>query len=248
MNKLIQFNFQGNYSQEKQNLFQETQLGDLDKICRYLQVAPKSLGQIKYYVFDTHEGKIDADPNHSISRAVARYNENAVYRFWDKEEDPSFPHELTHLVAHHFTTPYKLHTEVDKANGEKLTIDVEMVSTCFMQEGLAIAVDDIVFKRKLKEDGEYKFTDDWCREQIDKMPKDLTSAMEGFETIPNKIVIPFTASFSKFLLNNYGIEKYKQAYVGQKEIQTIEENIRIIEKVYNLSSKEIINNWMESLF
>jgi hypothetical protein len=244
---LIEFNFQGDFSIELQNLFQDTQLNDLDKICRYLEVDPKILGQIKYFVFDTHQGKIDADPNHSISRAVARYNENAVYRFWDKEEDLSFPHELTHLVAHHFAAPYKLHTEVDQANGEKLTINIEMVSTCFMQEGLAIAVDDILFKRKLREDGEYKFTDDWCREQFDKMPKSLTEAMKGFETIPNRIIIPFTASFSKFLLNKYGIEKYRQVYIGQKETQTIEENIIIVEGIYNLSSERLWDYWKQSL-
>lgn len=246
MDELIKFNFQGDFSQDKQNLFQKTQLGDLDKICHYLQVDQKTLGQIKYFVFDTHQKKIDADPNHSISRAVARYNENAIYRFWEKEEDPSFPHELTHLVAHHFTTPYKLHTEVDQANGEKLTIDIEMVSTCFMQEGLAIAVDDIVFKRKLKEDGGFKFIDDWCREQMDKMPKSLTEAMEGFETIPNKIIIPFTASFSKFLLNNYGLKKYKQAYIGQKETQLIKENIKIIEETYKMSAEGLMGDWNKS--
>lgn len=247
MGELIEFNFQGDFSQKEQDLFQEIQLRDLDKICHYLQVAPKSLGQIKYFVFDTHQGKIEADPNHSISKAVARYNENAVFRFWDKIEDPSFPHELTHLVAHHFSTPYKLHTEVDKANGEKLTIDIEMASTCFMQEGLAIAVDDIVFERKLKEEGEFKFIDDWCREQFAKMPKSLTQAMEGFDTMPNQTIIPFTASFSKFLLNKYGIEKYKRVYVGQKETQTIEENTKIIEETYELTSGDLLSNWKKSL-
>lgn len=247
MDQIIKFNFQGNFSPVQQSLFKKIQLRDLDKICSYLQVDLKSLDRINYFVFDTHQGKIDADPNHSISKAVARYNENAVYRFWDKIEDPSFPHELTHLVAHHLATPYKLHTKVDQANGEKLTINIKMVSTSFMQEGLAIAIDDIVFNRKLKEEGEFKFIDDWCRQQLDKMPKSLIKAMEGFNTLPNEIVIPFTASFSKFLLKKYGTVKYKQVYIGQKETQTIEQNIKIIEKVYSVSCGDLYDNWQESL-
>jgi len=123
------YNFQGDFSQEEKSLFQKIQLENLDKICHYLQVNLNNSPQIKYYVFNTRQGKIDADPNHSVSKAVARYNENAIYRFWDKIEDPSFPHELTHLIAHHFSTPYRLHTEVDQANGEKLIIDIDMVST-----------------------------------------------------------------------------------------------------------------------
>lgn len=247
MVNLIKLHFQGDFSQEEKDLFEKVQLEDLDKICRYLQVDPKNSGQIEYFVFDTHQEKIDADPNHSISKAVARYNENAVFRFWDKIENPSFPHELTHLVAHHFTTPYKLHTEVDQADGKKLTIDIEMVSTSFMQEGLAIAVDDIVFNRKLKENGELKFIDDWCRQQLGQMPEGLNEAMEGFDTLPNQIIIPFAASFSKFLLNKYGIKKYKQVYIGQKETQTIEENIKIIEATHDLSAGDLLANWKESL-
>lgn len=247
MGKLIRFYFQGDFSDKERSLFEEIQLRDLDKICHYLQVAPKSLDKIKYFVFDTHQGKIDADPNHSISKAVARYNENAIFRFWDKAEEPSFPHELTHLVAHHFTAPYHFQTEVDQANGDKLTIDIEMVSTSFMQEGLAIAVDDIIFNRELKENGELKFIDDWCRQQLDQIPKNLREAMEGFDILPNQIIIPFTASFSKFLLNKYGINKYKQVYIGQKETQTVEKNIKIIEEIYNLASRNILDNWEESL-
>jgi len=122
-----------------------------------------------------------------------------------------------------------------------------MVSTSFMQEGLAVAVDDIIFNRKLKEEEEFKFIDDWCREQLDKMPQSLPEAMESFDTLPNQIIIPFTASFSKFILNNYGIKRYKQAYIGQKEIQNTEENIKVIEKTYNLTHKEFFDKWKDSL-
>lgn len=248
MNTLIKFNFQGKFSQAGKNLFVKTQTADLIKICSYLKINPKSLGLIKYFIFDSHQGKIDADPNHSVSRAVARYKENAIYRFWDKIEDPSFPHELTHLVAHHLDTPYRLHTEVDQANGEKLTIDIEMVSTSFMQEGLVIAVDDLVFNKKLKEEREFKFIDDWCRKQIDQMPKSLKSAMEDFDTLPNKIIIPFTASLSKFLLNKYGLEKYIKVYCGLRETNSIEENIKVIEEVYSLDESTIFSDWESSLF
>lgn len=247
MDSLIKFDFQGEFSQEEKELFTKTQTADLSKIYSYLKVDPKSLGLVKYFIFDSHQGKIDADPNHSVSRAVTRYNENAVYRFWDKIEDPSFPHELTHLVAHHLDTPYLLQTEVDQANGEKLMIDVEMVSNVFMQEGLAVAIDDLVFNKKLKEEGEFKFIDDWCREQIDLVPESISSAMENFDTLPNKIIIPLTASLSKFLITKYGLEKYIKVYCGLKETSSIEENIKVIEEIYSLDESTIFSDWKSSL-
>lgn len=247
MKSAIQFKFQGKFSQTEKKLFKDTQIQDLIKICAYLQINPKSLGLIKYFVYDSHQGKIDADPNHSISRAVARYKENAVFRYWDRIEDSSFPHELTHLVAHHFYTPYYLNTQVDQADGTKLTVDIEMVSTVFMQEGLAIAVDDIVFIRKLKEQGGFKFIDDWCREQIKFMPKSLKNAMANFNNLPNEVIIPFTASFSKFLLTKFGLEKYKKVYCKLKETNPLEENIKIFTQIYNLDEKSIIKSWKLSL-
>jgi hypothetical protein len=242
------FKFHGKYSPEDKQRFKTSQKEDLIKICKYLNTSINLLQNIKFEVFDTREGKQEADPNHSISRASARYNEMAIYRYWLPADDSHFPHEITHLVAHLWAKPYILEIELDTWDGKKIRKKIEMVSTSFMQEGLAIAVDDIVFNRQLMEDGELKLIDDWCRIQLDKMP--LVSEcinMEGFCSFENKIVVPFSASFSKFLLKLYGLDKYKQMYTRIKETLPPKQNLQTIEDIYRLREMELLISWRKSL-
>ncbi len=242
------FHFDKNFDEKDRDLFKKAQEDDLKKICSYLQTDEKLLEKVRFEVFSTREGKQNADPNHSISRASARFEEMAIYRFWLPPEDPHFPHETTHLVAHTWTDPYLLKDELDTWDGKKITKTIEMVSTSFFQEGLAIAVDDIVFGRKLPEEGETKFIDDWCRDQIDKIPQ-LSQCinMEGFDSFENKLVVPFTASFSKYLLESFGVEIYKKMYISISETTSIKENINEIEKIYNMSENSLLQNWKSSL-
>lgn len=242
----VNFVFEGNFTDEQRQLFIDTQARDLEKICSYLKTSGVPI--ITYHVFDTLQGKRDNDPDHSVSRASARFGEMAVYRFWETREDPSFPHEMTHLVAHTWAKPYVWELEVDTWDGKKIKTAAEMLSTCFMQEGLAIAVDDIVFDKPLREDGEIKKIDDWCREQIDKIPKvrDCINA-DNFFVLENKLVVPFTASFSKYLLQNFGVEKYKEMYVKLNETKTPEENIKVIEEIYGKSVEELQDSWKKSI-
>lgn len=242
------FNFHGNYSPEEKKRFEIAQKDDLKKICEYLDTDSEELESIKFEIFDTREGKQEADPHHSISRASARFAEMAIYRFWTPTDDPHFPHEITHIVAHAWGVPYLLETELDTWDGQKIKKKVDMVSTSFMQEGLAIAIDDIVFRRKLMEDGELKYIDDWCREQIDQMPSlKKVINLEGFGSLPNKIVVPFAASISKFLLRKLGVDKYKQMYTRLKETSSLEENVRIIEDYCRLDEQELLEKWKGSL-
>lgn len=124
-----------------------------------------------------------------------------------------------------------------------------MVSTSFMQEGLAIAVDDIVFHRKLLEEGENKFIDDWCREQLAKMPSTLKQVinLDGFDSMENKVVVPFAASVSKYLLQKFGVDQYKEMYIRFMETASPLENIITLEEIYQLSEKQILDQWQESI-
>lgn len=242
---IITITFHGTYSGENKLRFFTTQEADLKRIYQYLMTDPKVLQGMRHEVFDSREGKQQADPNHSISRASARFQEFTLYRYWIPTDDPSFPHELTHLVAHRWTTPYQWTTILDTADGQQIEKTLDMVSTSFMQEGLAIAIDDIVFGKGLLEEGEVKPIDDWCREQTADMPTSLVSVinMAGFSSMQNKVVVPFSASFSKFLLQVYGVERYKQMYTQLKETNTPEENVGILEHVYGLSEKELLASW-----
>lgn len=222
---------------------------DLVKICDYLKTDIGKLNQAKIEVFDSREGKQNADPHHSISRASARSSQMTIYRFWLPSDDPHFPHETTHLVAHTWTKPYSWEVELDTWDNKKLTKKVVLVSTSFMQEGLAIAVDDVVFGRKLLEEGELKFIDDWCREQKGLMPKSLLGVINfaGFNSLPNKVVVPFDASFSKYLLQTFGVDKYKEMYVALREINTPGENVKSIERIYKQPESELFGGWSISL-
>jgi len=147
-------------------------------------------------------------------------------------------------------TPYKWNATLTAPDTSEYQKEIGMVSTSFMQEGLAIAVDDIVFGRQLKEDGTLKSIDDWCREQIDLVRRiDVVSVInfDGFCTMENKQVVPFSASFSKFLLNKYGLEKYKTMYVGVKEIISPEQNVQMVESVYG-KCDVLISDWIKSLY
>lgn len=245
----MRYKFHGNYSSKSIDEYQKAQEEDLIKIRKYLQTENSKLGKISFEVYDTREGKQKADPNHSISRASARFNEMRIYRCWLPGEDPHCPHEITHLVAHIWAKPYPLKTELDTSYGTKIIKKIEMLSTSFIQEGLAIAVDDIVFGRKLLEEGEKKYIDDWCRKQMNKMPVNIHSVIDinGFDSLPNKIVVPFSASLSKFLLNKFGLNKYKKMYVKIKETLPPEENVRMIENEYRQSEEKLVNNWRKSI-
>ena len=221
----------------------------MGKICAYLQTAIDKLPPITFQVFDTRQAKQEADPHHSISRASARFEQMAVFRFWQPDDDAHYPHEITHLVAHRWATPYNFNTQLDTWDDKIINKKVAMVSTSFMQEGLAIAVDEIVFGRKLLEENEYNWPDDWCREQKETMPKKLCGVinLDGFSKVPNKIVVPFCASLVKFLLINFGLDKFKQMYILLREIDSPEKNVTRIQSIYKIPETKLIKLWRQSL-
>lgn len=244
----MRFVFNGNYTNQEKEVFQKAQEEDFLKIYDYLKINPASVEKITYKVFDSRKGKQEADPNHSISRASARSGEMAVYRFWLPSDDSHFPHELTHLATAKWGKSYDWTLEVDTYDGKKITLTEPMLSTSFMQEGLAIAVDDIVFGRKLMEEDEEKFIDDWCREYKGKFPKLAECInMDGFCAFENKLIVPFTASLSKFLLRTFGIEKFRQVYISLNELVPPADNVKVMENVFGLKEKELINKWGESI-
>lgn len=247
--KIINFNFAGDFTEQEKIIFMSIQELDLRKLCFFLNTDITQVSGMTYNVYDTAEDKQSADPQHSISRASARFKEYAIYRFWKAPEDMHFPHEMTHLAAHRWAQSYELTTDLDTADGNNIVKTIDMVSTSFMQEGLAIAVDDMLFNRQLPEKGQLKFIDDYCRDQKDSLPTSLNNVvnLDGFGSIPNEVVVPFTASFSKFLIRKYGIKRYKEAYTSMKEILSSKENVEIIEKVYGETEINLLTAWKKSL-
>lgn len=241
-----EFFFKGKYSENDKQQFIEAQDEDLKKICDYLKT--KLAKNIKFKTYLDIEDKKQDDPFRSVSRASARFSEMTVYRNWKPGENPHFPHEITHLVTHTWNEPYNYPVTLDTFDGKEIQQEIEMLSTSFMQEGLAIAVDDLVFNEKLTEKGETKTIEDWCRENINQLPK-LTDVInfDGFNSIDNKIVVPYAAGFSKFLLQEYGLVKYQKMYVSIRETYKPKGNIKIIEKIYQKSTERLQKEFIKSL-
>lgn len=251
LGKFLDFRFHGEYTEEERMSFSEAQQEDAVRIIGVLYPGSEIKLKIAFEVFDDSQEKQEADPLHSRGRAAARYREMTVYRVWNPKEDPHFPHEITHLVAHTLAEPYEWEVELPGKDGEETTYKIDMLSTSFMQEGLAIALDEIQFKRLWKISDKEQSVDAWMKEHQDEM-EGITSLsncinFEGFNSYEDSFIVPFSASLSKFLIERYGIELYKQMYSEIKETNLPADNVSIIETVYGRTEKELLLDWKESL-
>lgn len=240
----IKYFFDSGFNEVEKELFIKANNEDYNILYNYFNFKTKI--NINYYVYSSREKKYINDPFHSISRASSRWHINSIYRYWEKDEDAHFPHELIHLFAHNLSKAYKYNVDLDTYDNKIINIDLPMVSTSFMQEGLAIALEDMLFSRKIYEGGRREYLDilvsnikDW-----DKINEDIIN-FEGFSKVENGISIPFTGYLTKYLINNYGLEKYIEIYITIKETNSVKENIEVFNKVtgkkYLQLKKEIIN-------
>ena len=249
----ILFIFRGVYSPEAQQRFIDAQYADTTEVCEFLEVTiKKTLKDLKLFVlvFDTQEKKKVADPFHVGGRASARFNEMELYRVWLQNEDPHFPHELTHLIAHTWGEPYSWVVELkDSETGKKYQRATMMVSTSFFQEGLAIAVDELRFQRPWR-DG--KFADELCREYQEKIDEIQSLAQcvnfSDMNTFPDAMIMPFAGSFVKFLIQTFGMNVFRRIYTSVKETDQPRQNISEIEHACGMDEKELLRGWREVIF
>lgn len=226
----ITYIFDSNYKEDEKQKFIYANNKDFDRLNRYFKDNHDL--SIKYFAFSTRENKYRNDPFHSISRASARWHVNSVYRYWEPSDDPHFPHELVHIFAHQLDKPYTWETEFDTFDGEVFEVDLPMVSTSFLQEGLAVALDDILFHRKIYENGKWEPLEKLVQ-NINKW--DLITAsilnFEGFSEVPNNVSIPFAGYLSKYIIKNYSFEQFKRIYISVKEIISVEENAKVFKRI-----------------
>jgi hypothetical protein len=247
--------FHGAYTGADRVQFQRAQERDVGTICVLLGVNRSALRDttIRFEVFDERDAKAAADPFHSPSRASARFKEMAIYRVWKPSDDPHFPHELTHLIAHTLGTPYVWTADVETASGAMETHTSELISTSFLQEGLAVAIDDLIFKRTWPpQDPNAKSVDEWCRTGLaagKRFPESLTSCInfDGFNAWENDVIMPFAASFVKFLMEAHGLAKLKAAYVAVRETMSPQENVRAFERAIGMDEQALLTQWRERL-
>jgi hypothetical protein len=241
----------GDYTEEEKTSFKLKQEYDLNVICGYLESDfPKK--KISMYVYKTAKAKKEADPNHSVSRASFRSQEFRIYRVWGEEmPDPSFPHETVHAITHTWTTPYQWSLTVDTYDGKEQQISIPMESTSFMQEGLAITVEELAFGRKLREKDELMFPDEYIKKYLQQnvdlpLIKDLV-LFDGFCDHDAVIVVPMAASFTKFLIENFKLALFKKFYLVITENMTTEEIDKHAFKIFGENLVNLQKKWISGL-
>ena len=70
---------------------------------------------------------------------------------------------------------------------------------------------------------------------------------KNWNKINEAIVYPQAGSFIRYLVKTYGLEKFKEVYKNLSRNKTAKQNVKIIEKVYFKSMKELEENWKEHL-
>jgi hypothetical protein len=243
--------YEPGYTDDEKMAFQMQQENDLMVICGFLK-QPLPSKQINMYVSPTKEKKQLADPQHSISRASFRSTNFTIYRVWDKSKEmASYPHETVHAITHLWANPYSFPVQLDAADGEVISVVIPMVSTSFMQEGLAIAVDELAFGRKLREGERMLWADEYMVNLIKKgstLPY-LGELMlfEGFCAHPNDIAVPMAVSWTKHLLATHGLEVYKKLYIELGELQSKEQIEHKVKEILGVSLMSSQANWVASL-
>jgi hypothetical protein len=93
---------------------------------------------------------------------------------------------------------------------------------------------------------------------IDEISKELMSRKElysirslvdnkNWDDVRPRIIYPQAGSFSRFLINNYGLDKYKKVYQKLSRLNAFEENLKIIESSYEKSIEELERRWKDRL-
>lgn len=247
IHRFLSFSFVGQFTQEQKETFQRAQREDFSKLLDVMHIESGKEPSMTFQVFDTREKKQAADPLHSLSRASARFRERAVYRYWQGDADPHFPHEMTHLFAHSWAEPYVWVVELPEG-ANVVEREIEMVSTSFFQEGLAIAIDESRFGRMWLGSPSGEKLETWIRRNWESCSHLTISGsinFEGFNAMSDDTANAFAGSFSKYLIERFGLERYKELYIQVRETNSVLQNRQILESVLGETETVLVDHWKE---
>ena len=94
----------------------------------------------------------------------------------------------------------------------------------------------------------------WCGEDVDIWAKKnlLGNKLypirflidnKNWSKVDDMIVYPQAGSFVRYLINNYGMERFKESYKKLSRKNNVKENINIIEKNYRKQLEELEREW-----
>lgn len=229
--------------------FIATQEADLAAVRTFLGVSADA-DAYHYQVYPTLEAKRMADPHHSPSRASTRANERTIYRVLGPEmPELSFPHELVHLVMHDNSPTYLWEVKLDNPDGSSHYEAIQMDSISFLQEGLAVTVDELAFRNMLCEAGEYRFADEWVRQNASEHSIAVPDILQ-FEALSEQnpvYAMPICASFCKYLITTYGMPLFLDLYRSCHESDLHEQTVTEFRNNYGKDLTTLEIEWQQSL-
>jgi hypothetical protein len=215
----IFYYFSQTFAEKEIGQISEIQEKAFKKIIEFLEVSvPKR--KITYYLYPNPEIKKKLMGDDWYAQAIRK--DFIVHVLYTEEIKPVGEHEDTHLLS----LPWGL-------------------SIAFFQEGLA----------------EYMVGHGWHGEDHDKLAyealkKDFLPTVESmmdhvkWKELDDDHALYyycFVGSFTKFLIEQYGKVKFKMLYQNTDRLKTKEENNRIFQNIYDISSNEAEKEWKKHL-
>jgi hypothetical protein len=149
--------------------------------------------------------------------AFANWNDFSVHTIYNEKLKILGPHEDTHLLTLSWG-----------------------ISISIFREGLA------EFLHKTWHDKSHNY---WSNKFFQKQKASLTQLINSdffFNLDPN-LSYPVAGSLVKFLIKNYGLEKFKKVYGLVDKEKSDQENIKNIEKIYQISLEDLEKSWKINL-
>lgn len=70
---------------------------------------------------------------------------------------------------------------------------------------------------------------------------------KNWEKVEPKIIYPEAGSFTRFLINTYELDKFKEVYQKLSRLNNFRENLKIVEDGFGKSIEELEKNWKNNL-
>lgn len=200
--------------------------GHYNKILSLLKT--KNYRKIKYYLYPTLKKKIELMGDNSPGNVIweefelrdnkVKTNRFEIHVLYDAKTKFIGEHEDTHLLSLSW--------------GLSIYLFNEGLSQ-FMEGSLFGKDIDVLSKRLMKKNKLYSLK--WLLNN------------KNWDKVKEKIVYPQAGSFVRYLINTYGLEKFKKVYKKLSRNKKVQDNIKIIENTYLKSVKELEANWKKYL-
>lgn len=172
--------------------------------------------KIKYYFYPSQDKKAELMGDDWFAQAI--YNEFEVHAVYDEKDRVIGEHEDTHLLS----LPWGL-------------------SIGLFQEGLA---EYMVGKNWFGEDHD-KVAFEGLEENVLPTVSDMMEHEKWLNLSDEHAIYHygFVGSFTKYLIENFGKEEFKELYQNTSRTKTKEENIKVFTKIYQISPEEMEEEW-----